>query len=462
VIRAGKYALIIPFLFLIIILAAVSVSVPALSAEEDWERLTAESFELFRHGQYDEAIRISREALEATEQVFEPRHPIIGKSMNNLGAILSKHGDTAEAERLLTGALDILEESLGKGHPGISSALNNLADLYSGEGRYEEAEPLFLRALSIREKDPGVDHIDLITSIDNLASMYFSEGRFEEALPLFIRGLNLKEEHLGWDHPDVTVSWNNITQLYIRLGDSLNGQERFQEAAMRYGQAHAAMIGRKPGPDVSESSIVLEKLAVAFVRAGNYEGAIIAYNSLIKDKKGIHGENSIEVSRSTIDLARVYMRMEIYDQAVPFYEAAVAIQKARLSADDPELLRSLTEQASALNSLANIYLESGKTAKAVPLLASVIEIKKSTGYPDDPARAIRINNLAGLLVGLEDYEEAEMLYTEALEILDRSAGERISDRTVILQNMRQLYNLTGDGEKAAAVDSLLGLSSGKP
>ena len=447
---------------LLTLMLAVSVSVPTLSAEEDWERLTAESFELFRHGQYEAAVRVSREAFKATEQVFEPRHPNVGKSMNNLGAMLSKNGDTAEAERLLSGALDILEESLGKGHTGTASTLNNLADLYSGLGRYEEAEPLYLRALSIREKNPGVDHIDLITSIDNLASMYFSAGRFEEALPLFTRGFDLKEEHLGMDHPDVTVSWNNIIQLYISLGDHLNGQDRFKEAAMRYGQAYAAMIGRKPGADVSESAIVLENLAVAFVRAGDHEGAIVAYSGLIRDNKRIHGENSIEVSRSTIDLARVYMRMEVYDQAVPFYEAAVAIQKVRLAADDPELLRSLTEQASALNSLANIYLESGKTEEAVSLFAEAIDIREKTGKADDPAQAVRMNNLAGLLIDLKRYEEAEQLYSEALEVLKQSPDKGKSHKTLILQNMRQLYSLTGDLEKTAVIDSLLNGSADGP
>ena len=108
-----------------------------------------------------------------------------------------------------------------------------------------------------------------------------------------------------------------------------------------------------------------------------------------------------------------------------------------------------------MTSLAKTYLESGRSGDAVSLFAGAIEIRGKTGKADDPSQAIRMNNLAGLLIDLERYEEAEQLYSEALEVLERSPERGESHKTLILQNMKQLYSLTGEMEKAAAVDSLL-------
>jgi len=132
---------------MLLLLASVLLIGAARSGEEEWERLTAESLRLYEAGEYEEAILMSREALEAAAEALGPRHPVTGKSMNNLGAMLAERGDTDEAEEVLAGALSILEESLGTGHPGTSSALNNLAELYAAQGKPARAEDLFLRAL---------------------------------------------------------------------------------------------------------------------------------------------------------------------------------------------------------------------------------------------------------------------------------------------------------------------------
>ena len=441
---------------LIILLLAVSVSLPAVSAEEEWERLTAESFELFRQRQYDDAIRVSREALTTTEKALGPHHPVVAKSMNNLGAMLSKHGDVAEAERLFTGALDILEESLGKDNPGTASTLNNLAELYSDQGRYEEAEPLYMRARSIREKKPGEDHMDLITTLDNIAVLYVRMDRFRDAEKLYSRVMELRAKYQGKDHPDTKATTNNLIQLFIREGNLYKSQDRLDEAAAAYDKALGMMKDFLPLPEPAEFASLVETLAVLSVRTNNLEEAISFYEDLNSYNAGLHGIRSIEYARSTRDLARVYIRMERYEQAFPLYESVVEIQSESLDNDDPELIRSMTEQASAMTSLAKSYLDSGRTADAVPLFAGEIEIRKKTGKADDPSQAVRMNNLAGLLVELERYEEALQYYSIALELLKRSPDRGQSHKTLILKNMRQLYSLTGALDKAAEIDSLLG------
>lgn len=445
-------------LCLMILCAAVMLSgsfeAAAGSAAEEWERLTARSLELYGEGRYDEAIQVSREALEAAETALGPGDPNVAKSMNNLGAMLAKHGDRAEAALLLTNALGILEETLGKGHSGTSSALNNLAELYSDEGRYDDAERLFLGALSIRENDPGDGHADLITTLENMGVLYMRMERFRDAEAMYSRVAGLREKYLGSGHPDVRASKGDLLDLYITEGNLLKAADRLDDAVSSYRRA-LEILDDPSGPDRSGIASLLETLAVLSVRTGDLEGAAGYYERLNGLNTEAHGAGSIESARSSRDLARVCARMERFEQAASLYESAAGIMDGILADDDPELIRTLTEQAAVMTSLAGSYVDSGRTDEAVPLFAGAIEIRDRTGKADDPSQAVRMNNLAGLLVGLGRYEEAERLYSEALEVLTRSPDGGPSHRTLILQNLGQLYTVTGDTEKKAAVDSLL-------
>ena len=51
------------------------------------------------------------------------------------------------------------------GHPSVANTLNNLALLYDSMGAYEKALPLYQRALGIREKVLGPEHPDVATTL---------------------------------------------------------------------------------------------------------------------------------------------------------------------------------------------------------------------------------------------------------------------------------------------------------
>ena len=49
-------------------------------------------------------------------------------------------------------SLAIGEKTFDPEHPEVAASLNNLAELYRAQGRHAEAEPLYERALAIRRK----------------------------------------------------------------------------------------------------------------------------------------------------------------------------------------------------------------------------------------------------------------------------------------------------------------------
>src|SRR4051812_1121180 len=77
--------------------------------ESEWQRLTDETFSLVAAGKHDQAVVVSKKALEVAKKK-------------------------------------------GPDDPSVATSLNNLAVLYRRQGQYAAAEPLYKRALAINEK----------------------------------------------------------------------------------------------------------------------------------------------------------------------------------------------------------------------------------------------------------------------------------------------------------------------
>ena len=125
--------------------------------EAEWDLLNQESLELYRTGEYDRAVVVTKKALEVAEKNIGPDHPDVAESLNNLALLYRIQGQYAQAEPLYQRSLAIWEKALGPDHPGVATSLNNLALLYQTQGQYAQAEPLYQRSLAIWEKALGPD-----------------------------------------------------------------------------------------------------------------------------------------------------------------------------------------------------------------------------------------------------------------------------------------------------------------
>ena len=96
-----------------------------------------------------------------------------------------ERGDYAEAETQIKAAVKNAE-GFEPEHPQLATSLNNLAEIYRTQGRYAEAAPLHKRALAIREKALGPEHPEVATSLNNLALLYGDQGRYTDAEPLIV------------------------------------------------------------------------------------------------------------------------------------------------------------------------------------------------------------------------------------------------------------------------------------
>jgi tetratricopeptide (TPR) repeat protein len=169
----------------------------------------------------------------------------LATTLYNLGILRRQQGDFAEAARLYRRALDIRERKEGPNHPDVAATLNNLAAVEALQGHYEEAKPLLERALSIRRKTFGDEDVLTAESLNNLALLYAAQGNAVAAEPLYQQALAIL------DKPNVDqkgaldrVLDNYAALLYDTGRDSEAAQLEARARLLRATEPHP----REPSP----------------------------------------------------------------------------------------------------------------------------------------------------------------------------------------------------------------------
>ncbi|MEP0881380.1 tetratricopeptide repeat protein [Trichocoleus sp. ST-U3] len=120
--------------------------------------------------------------------------------------------------------------------------------------------------------------------------------------------------------------------------------------------------------------------------------------------------------------------------AIEYFSRTIALEKE---------LGLLTKLATDLNNLADLYSSQGRYSEAEPLFLQAIDILQKSLSTDHLRIATSLNNLAGLYYYQGRYSEAEPLYLQALDIHQKSLPADHPDIAKGLNNLAGLYKFQG-------------------
>ena len=317
-------------------------------------------------GEYGRAEPLLREALEISKQLVGEGSPHYARSLNNLAGLYCSMGDYARAEPLLRQTAEISKGVDGPTSPAYATCLNNLAGLYYSAEDYDRAEPLFRQALALRESALGRKHPDYAACLDNLAGTYEALGQYDKAQPLYQQALEIRKEALGPKHPDFALGLNNLAGLH-------KARKEFDRAETLYRQAME--ISRVSlGPRHPRYAVALNNLASLYRAKGDHRRAEPLYEQALDITQQVFQETATVLSeRQQLAMIRSVRRtLDGYlsasadsrgsDAAVYRHVLAwkgsvfVRQQRARQSADRPEMAQMLTQLQGVSSRLATLML----------------------------------------------------------------------------------------------------------
>ena len=341
-----------------------SASVPD---ESRVRTMIASGSTLYLAGQYDEAARVLRTAVDLSRKSLDPSSVLRSAAFTGLADVLIQQEKLPEAIGLCQEAL--LADR--KRHPidaaVLAQTLASLGSAYFYNGDLAAAEASLREALNVREKEFGMHHALTARSLNDLATVLYQSGRYEEAAALYRRALPIHREIYGPEHPEVATITSNIGRSTLVAGHIDEAEPLLRQAL--------AMFQKFQGE--------------------NYDGLVSPLNSLAM----------IDAYRGRMDSARSEIRR--------------AESIARLP-DQGELLDQV------LLNEADIELTDGNLARAAALLGESRDLLQKA-HPESTSEAWRYavwdSVKAQLLAANGDPAAAASLLAAARSIIARRFGE---------------------------------------
>ena len=186
-------------------------------------KLNKDVVDLYRGGNYKEALPLARRIVEITEKNFSSKDKDLRSAWRNLAEIYVALRRDREAEPFLQRLIDSYEE-FAPGDPALVDVLHRMAMVQFALGNDAKTEQAYKRSVEVSEKYAGSDSALLARSLTFLGEFYQLNREPKKAEPLYARALSIREKHSpGSVSPD-------LGEAIHRYGCTLRKLKREEDA----------------------------------------------------------------------------------------------------------------------------------------------------------------------------------------------------------------------------------------
>ncbi len=402
-IQAGEYRDATGTYERVLALRKLNGSADSQDAVDDLDRLVR-SLTLVE--QYDEALRVSDEALRLRES--DPRRAEVrmARTLEARGLLLQRRGNFSGARPALENAL-ALRESTNRNHPEIAETLGLLGEQYRFEGDLVRAKEFGEKALAVARKTLRPDHPDIASYLRGLAHPVTDLGDSAAGRALREAAVAIAETALGPDHVLVGVQLNDLAISFFIEGDYLRARALWERAL--------EIFEHRLGPGHSRVTTAVYNLALVSHDLGDFAEARRQFTRAISTWERVVGHNHIFVARALSALAAMVSEQGQYAEAHGFYGRALTIREQVLGANHPEV-------ATILRNMAANAAKMGQIQLAYELSSRALRIHEQSSTPSTQRTAEVLTTHGTIQANLKDYSGAKGSYDRALLLLRPIVG----------------------------------------
>lgn len=213
------------------------------------------------------------------------------------------------------------------------------------------------------------------------------------------------------------------------LGGIARALGRYQEALEHF--ETAAEITRTDEPDGSPMLQRLSNVALALYELGRPRESLRVYREVIRKERRKLGGSSY-LCRTLSNVGMCYHSLHRFHWAE--WVARCSIAQYHVAGDDDPL-----ELAKSENNLALALLELSRFAEALPIMEKVLESEREHLDAKDPAIAGTLHNLAFCHHRMQQLDEAEARYQEAIDVAVAAYGFEHENCLLYLSNIMSLF-----------------------
>ena len=338
--------------------------------------------------------------------------------------VLLEKGDLAGAEPVMKKALNQAMQLKSNRDETLGAAFQDLAGLYSKMGRWAEAQEYCLRAITTMEEPGSPVRLHLPQAMELLGRIHARQRNFSSFETILDKCFQLAEGQLGVGTPEAAAK----LMEYARLCDA----ENRPAAAMRFYSRCAIIVAEKVGPESEPVAICKHYAGRAAARAGLWAQAIPEFEAAVAINGAVFGPGDPKVVPALQALGETHLALGSTEAGLDRLKRALAIREDEMGPTHPAVGRLLIRTAEC-------YLTLGKLSDAGRDSQRAVSILERTG---DAEQHTANGVLARIKAQSGDIIAAERLLSRAVSQA-REAGLTPAQTAAYLEGQAELMQRLG-------------------
>ncbi|RYD70208.1 MAG: tetratricopeptide repeat protein, partial [Sphingobacteriales bacterium] len=188
------------------------------NAQENWETLNKNSMTAYNAKDYDNAFKLTMQALAAAEKEYGTESQRYGLSSHNMGYMHMLRKEYAEAAKHLLKAVTIRAALKLDADQALSAReYGNIMRLHLND--ITNAEKYLLLAKDLNKKVYTEKSKQYYATASDLAQLYFNTGQYAKAEPYYLYMLQATKEQSGVISEGYAVQLKEILTLYSKFNN---------------------------------------------------------------------------------------------------------------------------------------------------------------------------------------------------------------------------------------------------
>ncbi len=380
-----------------------------LQIEEPYGGLKAQAQESWEKGEFKKAQKKLGEIVEAA-RIIERRHEEKARQMAGFVAIMHATQGEMSYVQLEYRAAEVfysqaVEASVEGDERNKAIYLSEMAKMQLRQGIYKKAEQNYDAALSLMENHFGLKHYRIVDVSIQLAKINRINGHYAASANYLRKALKIALEQKTPEKTRMVALINNDLGVVFAAQGFCEKAEEYYSEALQTRMGEGSLVTK----DLMES---YNNLAALYRKQGREKESEATYKKALQLAKSDRETNIPEFAILHNNIGRLYRGIGKYEDALHHYDRALEIWKKLLR----DLLYNHPIYATIINNKGVVWKYQGKNEQAIEAIKEAIAIRRRLLGRYNRLVAESLVTLALVYRELGDYQRAEELYLEALDI----------------------------------------------
>ena len=361
-------------------------------------------------GDFDTAENMIILAQKMLKEYLGENHKHYQESVFQLSSLYYLKGEISKSLELILPIIDSYRAANNENCIDYTSAMTLLAAIYAASGKPDEAIIVQKKNIEILKSLPQKYTFALANALSNLGAFYIQQGNYYHAKEVCELAVKYgKELHI--ETQSVFAIWLSVLgQVHLELGEYNNAEVELLEAAK--------LQKNIQGENTLEYARILHKIATLYFYIGNMQNAENYTRSSLEILEQLNITHTTDYTAALTTLSRIFKAQKKLDVAISTVTKAI-----RIIEEDKDLKSDVILHANVLNTLGVLYSEIPDQEnaeicyrKAIDLVSANPQIKQKAAVP--------LNNLGDVYQQRGDYKTAKQLYINATTLLKNTTGDK--------------------------------------